>query len=1235
MIEANGGDVFFNAGKVANAGTLAATAGGVLLVNGIVEIENAPSGVIEAVGAASHVDIGGTIVGGTLKTANGGSIRGITGGTLDGSKPGAAITNAGMLTVPDVSSFNDLTLLGTVNNKGSIALQANTHQISLLIGTGGAALQGGGKVTLTDSDFNIIEGTASANTLLNVDNTISGAGKLGNGQMTLINAAKGVINATGATNGLVIDTGSNVIRNFGTLRASGAGGMTIVSDIINSGTIKAAGGGTPLQIEGALTNDGKLLAASGELFIGGPIGGAGSATINFGGTLEFDASLTGITQNVSFANIGTGKATLMFDAPATTDPNLIYNGVISGFSSAKDRIDLTGLSFSGNASVTKTLQGGNTVIEVTESGKVVDLTLAGNRMASHFVVSDDGSGGTLIVDPPAAANPAMAGFSPATPIIHWKHGVSGDFAIAANWNPASVPGASDAAALDATGTYTVASNADETISSLTTIATATLAINGDVIFEVTNGTGAGANAGTIAVGDRAELILGGIVKNTGKIKANATGNTASLVFGDGSGATLKGGGKVLLSDSAGNFVGSNIGGTFINVDNTIAGAGQIGGAFAMTLDNEAKGVINATGKLNALMIVTGSPVTNLGVLEATGPAGLVIMDTVDNWPSGIVQAVGPGALVSLQGATLVGGTLKTVNGGIIRIDGSNSTSTLDGSTPAAPVTNSASITVTDKNTLKLVGTINNTGSIALNATPGNRAVLLIGTGGAALRGGGKVAALSSNFGNIITGQSASDTLTNIDNVIASGKRLLALGDGQLTLVNQAKGVIEANGGDVFLDTGAGKVSNAGTLAATAGGTFFVQGLVENAASGVIEAVGAASQVHIGGTIVGGTLKTANGGSILAVGAPALDGSTPGAAITNAGALSVPDFGVSADLTLLGTINNKGSIALQGNADQTSLLIGTGGAALTGGGKVTLTDSLNNIIEGTASANTLLNVDNTISGAGRIGNGQMTLINAAKGVINATGATNSLVIDTGSNVIRNAGTIEATGAHTLFIESPIINTGTLKAAAAGATMSFEHPLANNSQLVAARGKIFINDVISGSGTVTIDFGGTLHFTAGHPGITQNITFANVGTGKARLEFGDGATTDPHRIYNGVISGFTSPNDQIDLEGLAFSGNTSVTKTLQGGNTVIEVAESGKVVDLTLAGNRMASHFVVSDDGAGGTLIVDPPAAAKPDLSHLVHAIASFAPAGLAASPIAAVAGGWGEHAALAASAFRHA
>ena len=131
------------------------------------------------------------------------------------------------------------------------------------------------------------------------------------------------------------------------------------------------------------------------------------------------------------------------------------------------------------------------------------------------------------------------------------------------------------------------------------------------------------------------VLLGEIFKNTGKLTLNSTGNGAVL-----SSHTLTGGGKVLLSDDAGNLVL----GILANLDNTISGAGTIHAG----LDNEAKGVISATGKINSLIISTGDHVRNLGILAATGPAGLVIKDKVDNWPSGIIQALVAGSLVGLR-----------------------------------------------------------------------------------------------------------------------------------------------------------------------------------------------------------------------------------------------------------------------------------------------------------------------------------------------------------------------------------------------------------------------------------------------------------------------------------------------------------------------------------------------------------------------------------------------------------
>ena len=61
--------------------------------------------------------------------------------------------------------------------------------------------------------------------------------------------------------------------------------------------------------------------------------------------------------------------------------------------------------------------------------------------------------------------------------------------MAANWNPATVPGASDTAAIDAASltAYTVNATSDGTVNNLTTIATATLSITGGA-FTINKGT---------------------------------------------------------------------------------------------------------------------------------------------------------------------------------------------------------------------------------------------------------------------------------------------------------------------------------------------------------------------------------------------------------------------------------------------------------------------------------------------------------------------------------------------------------------------------------------------------------------------------------------------------------------------------------------------------------------------------------------------------------------------------
>ncbi len=117
-----------------------------------------------------------------------------------------------------------------------------------------------------------------------------------------------------------------------------------------------------------------------------------------------------------------------------------------------------------------------------------------------------------------------------------------------------------------------------------------------------------------------------------------------------------------------------------------------------------------------------------------------------------------------------------------------------------------------------------------------------------------------------------------------------------------------------------------------------------------------------------------------------------AAVQNAGTITISD---NSKVILNGTtgqeaVSNSGTIALNGATKATSLVIdGTNGVALTGGGKITLTDDTHNFIAGNGTDTVLDNFDNTISGSGTFGDSHLAWSMGAAGVINATGATNQL------------------------------------------------------------------------------------------------------------------------------------------------------------------------------------------------------------------------------------------------------
>ncbi|WP_247682233.1 Ig-like domain-containing protein [Burkholderia sp. Tr-862] len=275
------------------------------------------------------------------------------------------VQNAGTMTVNDGAM---LPIGGIVENTGTIALGSTGDITRFEILPKSATLEGGGHVTLSDDSHNVVFGSTPDATLVNVDNTITGAGQLGAGQLTLVN--EGTIVADGA-NALVIDTGTHAVANAGTLEATGSGGLVIDS---------------------AVNNTGNLWANNGNLTIHGDVTGAGSATISGGATLEFDGASA---ENTTFADGAAG--TLKLDHSAG------FTGTVSGFG-AGDALDLTDVLFGDHTTLSFTANDTGTggTLTVSDGAHTAQVALQGNLSGGSFQLSHDQGSGTVVtyVPPP-------------------------------------------------------------------------------------------------------------------------------------------------------------------------------------------------------------------------------------------------------------------------------------------------------------------------------------------------------------------------------------------------------------------------------------------------------------------------------------------------------------------------------------------------------------------------------------------------------------------------------------------------------------------------------------------------------------------------------------------------------------------------------------------------------------------------------------------------------------------
>jgi hypothetical protein len=1187
------------------------------------------------------------IAGGTLTTVGAGVIQ-IEGQTL---LDGSASALANKATIDLLSNVNgySLTLKGAIDDSGTINVNTGAptgRVVDLIVDPAGVTLTGAGAITLNgDGNGHIVGGAAGA-VLTNVDNTISGAGYIGGAYLTVINQAKGVIDAN-AAGALTLSAGSTTTVNAGLIEATGAGGLTVAGAITNTGTLLAAGG--TLAINGALTN------LVGTTLTGGTLEAAAGSTLNLNssakivtddatlilsgansviqGAATVESTLTTIGKSGTLEILGgrnwtttlamSNAGTLDLGGGTFTAPSLSNTGVVSGFG-----VLATKLTNTGSLAVT----GGDTLSLV--GGSLTNLSGTTLTGGTYTV----GAGGTLQL----ANNVSIATLNATIDLA----GAGATIQSLNTTTSKQVSLASSLTTIDAGGVLEILGNGG--YATANSIANAgTLDLGGGTLT-----AGALANTGTLSgfgAVDAAVTDSGVVSVQAGKTLTFQNGSlalTGAAVATVGAGATLQlqdnvpfqiddftvvlnGVGSVIQSFDTTTSTeltfeeGSTglsatgvleiLGGRDYTTTNTYANAGTIdlgGGTFTSgTLTDAAGSTLTGFGTVASSFSDAGATTATGGPLAFTGMgdtfsaalAGAEIdfaggTDLLSSGSSLTASAVGVsgGAVVTLGASQTYAGKLTQAAGTTLALGANTLTLTGSGSTLAGSVTGTGgtlalaggsqaidtgaslgvsnwslaggdttavnekltfagvfsdaagtSLTIGSGDTLifdRAGGSLVNAGTVAL--ANGAAAANLIFGADTTLGGGGTVA-LGTGKLNRLYGSGASTVLTNVDNTI-SGTGFIGL--SRLTLVNQAKGVIDAAGGVIVLETPGGTLVNTGLLEATGGGHLNIQKTIIDNSGGVISAATGSTINLQGASLIGGTLQSAGNGDFATfLNANLIDGTT--SAVTNEATVSVSD---NTNLTMQGAVINADRIVVSASSHNTHLTVGSAGLTLSGGGTVTLSNNALNRLSGATAAATLTNVDNKIEGAGQLGDGSMTLINQAKGVIDADG-TAALFINTGANTVANAGTIEAVGAGGATIKSAVANSGVLEAAG---------------------GVLTADAAVTGTGTAAIS-GGTLDFLST---FSQAVAF----TGKTgTLELAQS------RNYGGSISGFSKTGGtSLDLLDIAFKSAGEATFSGTATSGTLTVTDGTHTARITLIGDYLGSTFTASSDGHGGTTVVDP-------------------------------------------------
>ena len=1007
----NGGLTFIN-----NATVNATSSTQALTLNGSGGVTN--NSLLEASsGGTLNIETGITNTGASITANSGGTVNNfstITGGTLSG---GGTFQTSGTATLSNVTISSGTTyatpngtstnINGAMVNQGALTVAGGAGNNGALLVNGNTTLSGGGSVQLSTASGGgdaFIEQSGGSFTLTNSNNTLEGAGVIGNGGLTLVNQVSGTVNANAAGQTLLLN-GSGNVQNQGLLEATNTGTLQINNVVNNAGANITANNGTVL-LAGATIQAGSLNTAS-----GGTIETAAGSNATLDGRSVIDGGQGTLTNNGNYVG-ALGSATNIEGTIANPGSITINGG--AGQNTVLQIVGNTTLSGTGTVQMNVAAGGGNAIIQ--QSGGSFTLTNGGNTIQGAGVIGNGGltfvntatvdanaSGQTLALNGSGGVTNTATLEATGGGTLNIQTGITNTGGtITANGGTVNNFNSITGGTLTSTGASTFQSVGTGTLTNVTISAGSTYTTT---TGNTTNINGAIVNQGTLALDGGAGN--NGILQITSDTTLSGGGTLQMTV-------NPTGGGNDFIQQSGGSF-------TLTNTDNTIEGTGVIGNG-GLTLVNNATVNANASGQ--ALTLNGSGGVTNAATLEATGGGTLNIQTGINN----------AGGTITANGGTV--NNFNSITGGTLTSTGSSTFQSVGtGTLTNVTISTGSTYTTPTGNTTDINGAIVNQGTLALAGGAGNNGILQV-TSNTTLSGGGTVQmSVASGGGNAFIQQSGgSFTLTNTDNTIEGAG---VLGNGGLTFVNQAAGTVNSNAGSTLTLNGSGGVTNDGTFIASNGSTLSVTAPLTNFSGGTLTG-GTYESISTG---AGATLSLANGpivtdaanillsgaGSTFTANGTALDSSLTTIAaggtftITNGRNFTVPTGGLS----------NSGTVNVGAATGASSTLTAPQGINGTTG--TLQINPTGNVVLGANSTTGFLFHDGSAAGSLALGSNNITVSsdynNANFGVGNAF---NNHANVSGSGLILAAGNVgmTVTGAGITGGSTPMLDLGSVHVGSSG-------------------------------------------------------------------------------------------------------------------------------------------------------------------------------------------------------------